>query len=102
MTGEHYPWCFQKAMYLLDSPITLCTKAINPATLGNIRLALPVQIGFTEHRQNHQDRMLGSQPSSNMTHRSEELGNTANVDEKYARDTYMQFVCQFLTALNIF
>lgn len=46
--------------------------------------------------------MLGSQPSSNMTHRSEELGNTANVDEKYTRDTYMQFVCQFLTALNIF
>lgn len=89
-------------MYLLDSPVTLSTNPINPVTLGNIRLALPVQIGTTEHRQNHQDRMLGSQPSSNMTHRSEEHGNTANVDEKYTRNTYMQFMCQTLTALNIF
>lgn len=37
-----------------------------------------------------------------MTHGSEEHGNTANVDEKYTRNTHMQFMCQNLTALNIF
>lgn len=46
--------------------------------------------------------MLGPQPSSNMTHSSEEHGNIANVDEKYTINTYMQFMCQTLTALNIF
>lgn len=46
--------------------------------------------------------MLGPQPSSNTTHRSEEHGNTANVEEKHAKNTSMQFMCQILTALNIF
>lgn len=37
-----------------------------------------------------------------MTHGSEEHGNIANVEEKYAKNTPMQFICQTLTALNIF
>lgn len=80
----------KKCIYwTVQSLQALTINQINPTTLGNVRLALCVQIGFTEHRQNHQDCMLGPQPSSNMTHRSEEHGNIANVDEKYTRNTYM-------------
>lgn len=51
---------------------------INPAMLGNGRLAVRVQIDFTEHRQKH-GHLLSPQPSSNMTHRFEEHGNTGNL-----------------------
>lgn len=53
--------------------------------LGNGRLAVRVQIDFTEHRQNHA-HLLSPQPSSNMTHRFEKHGNTGNLEKKNAKN----------------
>lgn len=87
----------KQCIYWTVQPLQARTiNPINPATLGSVRLALHVQIGSTEHRQNHQDHILGLQPSSSMTHRFEEHENTVNVEEKYAKNTYM---CQTLTIL---